>query len=95
MTYLDVEPSPSRAAWRMRLYDIAEFHGWKAHLFGADFPPDLVLVRRPQLVWIFAEPDRGKLSAERFAALVELRSCGQDAFVWHPSDVEKVERLLR
>lgn len=94
MTYVDVEPTLSRHGWRWRLGEMAELHGWRVRAFGADWEPDLLLVRRPRLLWLFAEPDRGRLSQPRFAALVELRACGQAAFVVHPSDIEKVGRLL-
>lgn len=94
MTYLAVPPSPGRSAWRMRLFDLAEFHGWKAHLFGSDFEPDLICIRRPRILWLFAEPDRGRLSSARYAAFSELIACRQQAFVLHPSDEAKVMRLL-
>jgi hypothetical protein len=94
MTFLDTDPKLSRHAWRWRLGEMAELHGWHVHPQGSEWGPDLMLVRRPRLLWLFAEPDRGRLSQPRFAALVELRACGQAAFVVHPSDHAKVERLL-
>jgi len=94
MTFLDTEPTLSRHAWRWRLGELAELHGWRVRVFGADWEPDLLLTRRPRVLWIFAEPDRGRLSQARFAALVELRECGQAAIVLHPSDHAKVARLL-
>lgn len=94
MTYVDVEPKLSRHGWRAQLGLMAELHGWRVRTFGADWEPDLLLTRRPRVLWLFAEPDRGRLSRPRFAALVELRACGQAAFVVHPSDHEKVTRIL-
>lgn len=94
MTFIDVEPPPSRHAWRWRLGEMAELHGWHVRALGPDWEPDLVLIRRPRVLWVFAEPDRGRLSAPRFAALVELRACRQEALVLHPSDHEKVTRIL-
>ena len=94
MTFLDTEPTPSRPGWRWRLGELAELHGWRVHALGADWEPDLLLVRRPRLIWVFAEPDRGRLSQVRLAALIELRNCGQDVVVWHPNEIERVERTL-
>jgi hypothetical protein len=94
MTYLDVEPKLSRHAWRARLGELAELHGWHVRALGPDWEPDLLLTRRPRVLWLFAEPDRGRLSHPRCAALVELRACGQSAIVVHPSDIEKVTRML-
>ena len=94
MTYLDVEPKLSRHAWRWQLGDMAELHGWHVRAFGPEWEPDFLLTRRPRVVWIFAEPDRGRLSRARFAALVELRACGQAAVVARPHDAEKLERML-
>ena len=94
MTYVDVEPTPGRHAWRWQLGEMAELHGWRVHALGADWDPDLLLVRRPRLLWVFAEPNRGRLSQARLAALIELRNCGQDVAVWHPNDMEKVMRVL-
>jgi hypothetical protein len=95
VTYLDVEPKLSRHAWRWRLGELAELHGWRVRSFGPDWEPDLLLTRRPRVLWLFAEPDRGRLSGPRFAALVELRECGQAAVVVRPADLEKVERTLQ
>lgn len=97
MTHLDVERSPGRPGWLSEMQARAEFHGWRVLGMGphAARGPDYVLIRRPQLVWIFCEPDRGKLSEARFAAFSELKQCYQEAFVLRPSDAEKVERLLR
>jgi hypothetical protein len=94
MTYVDVQPKLSRHAWRWRLGELAELHGWHVRSFGPDWEPDLLLMRPPRLLWLFAEPDRGRLSQRRLAALVRLRDCGQAAMVARPADIAKVERLL-
>ena len=44
-----------------------------------------LLIRRPRLLWIFAEPERGRLSAARLASLAELRACHQVAVVMRPT----------
>ena len=94
MTYLDTPPLPGRYGWRLEILGRAEFHGWHVRLFGADWGPDLLLIRRPRLVWIFAEPERGRLSAARRASLEELRDCRQVAVVFRPTTIPQLERLL-
>lgn len=94
VTFIEAAPTLSRHGWRWRLGELAELHGWRVRTCAAAWEPDLLLTRRPRLLWLFAEPDRGRLSGPRLAALVELRACGQAAFVVHPSDIEKVGRLL-
>lgn len=91
---LDVPPSPGRHAWRQEVADRAAFHGWRCHALGADWSPDLLIVRRPRLIWIFCEPNRGRLSEARLDAFAELRSCRQAAVVVRPSNVVKLERML-
>lgn len=94
MTYLDTPKPPGRYGWRLEIVGRAELHGWHVRLFGADWGPDLLLTRRPRLLWIFAEPSRGRLSAARRASLEELRDCHQVAVVMRPSDGAKIDRML-
>lgn len=94
MTFLDTDPKLSRQAWRWRLGELAELHGWRVRTLSPDWEPDLLLTRRPRVLWLFAEPDRGRLSQVRLAALVELRACGQAAMVARPADIAKVTRML-
>jgi hypothetical protein len=94
VTHLDVPPTPGRFGWRLEIHGRAEFHGWHVRMLGADWGPDLLLIRRPRLLWIFAEVERGRLSAARLHALVELRACRQDAVVARPNKLEQLERML-
>jgi hypothetical protein len=94
LTYLATPPAPGRYAWRQQLCDLAEFHGWHARMLAADWEPDMLLIRRPRLLWVFAEPNRGRLSGPRFTAFCELRACRQDAVVWRADRLEQVMRVL-
>jgi hypothetical protein len=94
VTFLDTELKLSRHAWRWRLGELAELHGWHVRSFGPDWEPDLLLTRRPRVLWLFAELDRSRLSKVRLAALIELRACGQAAMVARPADIAKVTRML-
>lgn len=94
MTFLATAPPPSRSAWRLRLFDLATYHGWQCHLLEAEWGPDLAIVRPPHVLWIFAEPNRGRLSLPRRDHLAALRRCGAWYAVWHPNDAPKIERTL-
>jgi hypothetical protein len=57
--------------------------------------PDLILVRRPRVVWVELKADRGKLSDEQRAWLDDLRASGQEVYLWRPNDWSEAERVLR
>jgi hypothetical protein len=57
--------------------------------------PDLVLVRRPRLIFAELKSERGKATDEQRAWLGELRECGQSVYLWRPSDWREIERVLR
>jgi hypothetical protein len=57
--------------------------------------PDLILVRRPRLVWVELKADRGRLSDKQSAWIGDLRASGQEVYLWRPSMWEEVERVLR
>ncbi|MFL5688682.1 MAG: hypothetical protein ACJ77I_06805 [Chloroflexota bacterium] len=94
MTHLDTPKLPGRYGWRLELLGRAEFHGWHVRMLAPDWGPDLLLIRRPRLLWIFAEPERGRLSAARLASLAELRACHQVVLVARPTNIPQVERML-
>jgi hypothetical protein len=56
---------------------------------------DLILIRRPRIVWAELKSERGKLTVEQAACVAELRACGQEVFVWRPRDWEAIERCLK
>lgn len=57
--------------------------------------PDLILVRRPRVVWAELKSERGKLSDEQRDWIDALLGCGQEMFVWRPSDWSVIEKVLR
>ena len=56
---------------------------------------DLVLIRRPRIVFAELKADRGTLSDEQRACIALLRACDQEVYVWRPSSWDLVEKLLR
>ncbi len=57
--------------------------------------PDLILVRRPRVVWVELKADRGRLTDAQRDWLADLRASRQEAYLWRPSDWVIVERVLR
>jgi hypothetical protein len=56
---------------------------------------DLILIRRPRVIWAELKSDRAKLTPSQLTTFCELRASGQEAYVWRPSDLEKITRILR
>ena len=57
--------------------------------------PDLVLVRRPRVVFAELKSERGKLTLDQRVWLDALEGCTVERYVWRPSDWRAIERLLR
>jgi hypothetical protein len=56
--------------------------------------PDLVLVRRPRVVFAELKSERGVVSPAQAEWIAALRACGQDVYIWRPSQWTEVERTL-
>lgn len=56
--------------------------------------PDLVLVRRPDVLFVELKSDAGKVDDDQRSWLDDLLACGQRVYVWRPSDWTEVERVL-
>lgn len=56
---------------------------------------DLLLIRRPRIVWVELKSERGRLTDEQRAEIADLRACGQEVHVWRPSSWPEIERVLR
>ena len=57
--------------------------------------PDLVLVRRPRLVFAEVKADRTPVTDDQTAWLEELRASGQEVYLWRPSHWRQIETVLR
>ena len=80
--------------------DLARLCGWRVYHTldsrGSDPGfPDLVLVRRGQLVFAELKTDSGKPTAAQTAWLADLgRVHGVDVHLWRPSDWPQIEAML-
>lgn len=70
------------------------YHTYDSRRSNAGFP-DLVLVRRPRVIFAELKSQRGRLRPAQRLWIEELRACGQDVRLWRPSDWEDIERALR
>lgn len=57
--------------------------------------PDLLLVRRPRVIWVELKREGEEPAPEQVGWLEELKACGQQVYVWRPSDWPEIERVLR
>src|SRR4051812_49625630 len=48
--------------------------------------PDLILVRRPRVVWAELKAERNTLTDDQWEYIEALRASRQEAYVWRPSD---------
>ena len=70
------------------------YHTYDSRRSDAGFP-DLVLVRRPRVIFAELKSDRGKLTDDQRAWLEALDGCSVERYIWRPSDWPKVERILK
>lgn len=94
-----VVPPQTEKQWQATVVEYAKLRGWRTYhtwisLRSAPGFPDLVLVRRPRVVFAELKSERGALSEKQEAWLEDLRASGQNVFVWRPSDWPEVERVL-
>lgn len=68
---------------------------WSAGARNPAGLPDLILIRRPRLVWVELKAERGRLSDDQRAWIEDLRASGQECYLWRPSEWRKVEEKLR
>jgi hypothetical protein len=76
-----------------RLLGWRTYHTHDSRRSTAGFP-DLVMTRRPRVLFVELKSDRGRLSADQQVWLDDLRACGQEAFVWKPADWNEIEATL-
>jgi VRR-NUC domain len=100
VTFLPVVPRMSERTWMAAVIKLAAVLQWKVyhtHRSDKSTPgfPDLVLVRRPRIVWLELKSERGKATTDQLWWIGELRACGQEVYVARPSDADKLTRVLR
>lgn len=70
------------------------YHTWNSMHSTGGFP-DLVLVRRPRVIFAELKSERGTVKEDQQAWLDDLAACGQEVHVWRPSDWDVIAKVLR
>jgi hypothetical protein len=88
-----VLPKQTERSFQAQVVKLAELLGWRCYHTlrsegsAAGFP-DLVLVRarhpKPRVIFAELKADRGRLTDDQKTWLLELRACGQEAYLWAP-----------
>jgi VRR-NUC domain-containing protein len=93
-------PAISEAEHQDQVLRLARLCGWH-HYHTCDSRrspegfPDLVLARRPRLLFRELKTESGNVTKAQEFWLNLLRLCGQDAEVWRPSDFDRIVQELR
>jgi len=87
---------------REQVRDLCRLFGWKMYFSWTSIHsprgfPDLVLVHPSKNRVIFAElkSEKGKLTEEQVEWLDALGKCGQEVYVWRPSNWEEIVSVLQ
>jgi hypothetical protein len=89
----------TEAEWQSVVVHYAKLFSWRIYHTRISFGsakgfPDLVLVRRPRLVFVELKSDKGKVKPEQLDWLADLRASRAEAYLWRPTDVEDVVAIL-
>lgn len=100
MTFLDTPPRETEGQFLAEVRRYAKSRGWATyHTHRSEKSeegfPDLVLTRRPRVVFLELKADRTKVTDAQRAWIEELRACEQEAYIVRPKHWEQIEKLLR
>lgn len=88
--------------FRQQVLDLARLLGYKAYFSWTSIHsprgfPDLVLAspERRRLVFAELKSEKGRVMPAQQEWLQCLRDCGQEVYVWRPSDFEEIVKCLK
>ena len=94
--------SMTEKEFREQIRDLCKLFGWKFHFtwLAIHSPkgfPDLVLRNVEQKRIVFAElkTERGIITPSQQEWHDDLIECGQEAYIWRPSDLETIASILQ
>lgn len=70
------------------------YHTYDSRRSNAGYP-DLTIVGPRGVIFAELKTDKGKMSPQQEAWIGELGNAGQQAYVWRPSDFDRVLRQLK
>lgn len=91
----------TEAGLREQIRDLCKLFGWKMYFTWRSIHspagfPDLVLANPEQKRVVYAElkREKGKVTPEQEEWLNTLEACGQEVWLWRPSDIEFIAQFL-
>jgi Holliday junction resolvase len=100
VTFLDSPPPQAEAEFLESVRKLARLLGWAVyHTHNSQHSeagfPDLVMVKRPRVLFVELKSDRGRVTPAQRAWIEELRACEQEAYIIRPKHIDALTRLLR
>lgn len=95
MTFLEPVPRETELSFSNDVVGYARLRGWRAYRAKLDGFANVVLIRRPRVVFALVKSERCRVTEHQRAALAELRGCGLEAYLWRPSRRTAIERILK
>jgi hypothetical protein len=93
-------PRISERRFMQQVVDLAKLLKWRVYHTHdsrhspAGFP-DLVLVRRPRVLFVELKVGKNVPTDEQIAWLLDLHDCGQVVHIWRPEDWPFIELTLK
>jgi hypothetical protein len=89
----------SERSFQQQVTDAARALGWKAyHAWSSKHSaagfPDLVLVKRPRVVFAELKRDGEDPTPDQQVWLDELAACGLETYCWHPAEWPAIRLIL-
>jgi len=92
----------TEADLREQIRDLCKLFGWRflftwTSIHSPKGMLDLLLINAEQKRAIFAElkSEKGKMTPEQQEVFDMLKACGEEVYLWKPSDIERVAEILR
>ena len=87
-------------ALRELVRELCALFGWKFHFIWTSIHspkgfPDLVLRKPPRLIFAELKREKAKLTPSQKDWQADLKACGQEVYVWRPSQVDEIAAILR
>jgi hypothetical protein len=92
-------PPISERRFQRQVVDLAKLLGYRVYwtwnsLHSPKGWPDLVLIKRPRIVFLELKGERTPVTDEQRETITELQACGMTAMIARPSDWDEIERVL-
>ena len=89
----------SEKDFQQRIIDRARALGWLVYHThnsrrSTEGFPDLVLARKGRLIFAEVKAEKGRLSEAQMEWVYRLKAAVDEAYVWRPSDLAVIEKLL-